>query len=55
MDSKDHDMLIEVNERGKTMMTILTNHLRHHFAFNMVLLAAMFTLAASVLLLILGK
>jgi len=55
MDSKDHDLLIEVNERTKTVKTILCNHLKHHFAFNMVLLASMFTLAASVLLLILGK
>ena len=56
MNDKDHDLLIEVNERGKTIMTILTNHLRHHFAFNMVLLTAVLTLAASiVLLLVFGK
>ncbi len=51
----DHDLLIEVNERTKSLKTILCNHLKHHFVINMVLLTAMLGLVASVILLILGK
>ncbi len=55
MNDKDHDLLIEVNERGKVVKTLLCNHLRHHFAFNMVMLVSILGLVTSVILLILAK
>ena len=55
MNDKDHDLLIEVNERGKDVKTLLCNHLKHHFAFNMVMMASILGLVASVFMLLLNR
>ncbi len=51
----DHDLLIELNERVKTVKTILCNHLKHHFAINMILLTSTLSLAAAILVLVIKK
>jgi len=30
----DHDLLIRIDERTKNFETQMTNHLRHHFRYN---------------------
>jgi len=55
MDNKDHDLLIEINERTKSNGTLISNHLRHHFAFNMVMMASMLGLITAMILLILNR
>jgi len=53
MEKTDHDLLIEVNERTKSMKIILCNHLAHHFKANIVLTGAMLSLIATLVVLLL--
>ena len=55
MECSDHDLLIEVNERTRSIKTILCNHLKHHFTINIIILAAALSAFVSMLLLIVKK
>jgi len=50
LERTDHDLLIELSTKMDLMHTLLTNHLEHHFAYNMALLGALLSLAAGVIL-----
>ncbi len=55
MNDIDHDLLIKVDERTQSIKTLLCNHLRHHFALNIVLLGTTLSALVSMLILILKK
>jgi len=43
----DHDLLIRIDERVDKLDRCMTNHLAHHWAFTLALLAAVLTALAS--------
>ncbi len=43
----DHDLLIRIDERVEKLDRCMTNHLAHHWACNLALLAAVLTALAS--------
>lgn len=46
----DRDLLIELSTKVELIHTLLTNHLEHHFAYNMALLGALLSLVVGVIL-----
>ena len=40
MTPTDHDLLIKLSQQMETITVLLTNHLEHHFVYNMTLLGA---------------
>lgn len=40
MTPTDHDLLIRLCQQTETITMLLTNHLEHHFIYNMTLLGA---------------
>ena len=51
----DHDLLVCIDVKLKELKIQFTNHLRHHFAVNIVLLTSTLSLAAAVLVLVIKK
>lgn len=45
----DHDLLIRIDERVQKIDKCLSNHLRHHWAITMALLAAVLGLIAKIM------
>ena len=47
--STDHDLLMRIDERLKAIEKSLSNHLKHHWAITMALLAAVLGLIAKIM------
>ena len=47
MTPTDHDLLIRLSQQMDTVTTLLTNHLEHHFWYNMTLLGAFIATATA--------
>lgn len=50
MTPSDHDLLIRLTQQMDTVTTLLTNHLEHHFWYNMTLLGGFIATATAVVL-----
>jgi len=50
MSSEDHDLLIRVSQQMDTVMKLLTNHLEHHFWYNVTLAGGFLATVTSVAL-----
>lgn len=51
----DHEILIRLSERVELIYQLLTNHLEHHFWFNITLLAAVIGLSAALITILLKR
>ncbi|KKN77442.1 hypothetical protein LCGC14_0360010 [marine sediment metagenome] len=49
--TNDHDLLIRIDERTMKIDTCLSNHLKHHWAITLALLATVLGLVAKILFL----
>jgi len=55
MTPTDHDLLIELCQKVDLIYVLLTNHLEHHFWYNMTLLGGFIATVTSVILYWWGK
>lgn len=46
----DHDLLVELSTKMDLLYTLFTNHLEHHFAYNITLLGAFLSLTVAVIM-----
>lgn len=46
----DHDLLVELSTKMDLLYTLFTNHLEHHFAYNVTLLGAFLSLSVAALM-----
>lgn len=52
---EDHDLLIELNQCVKDVKVMLTNHLKHHLLYTLMLLGIAGTAVTAVLVVLLTK
>lgn len=54
-DMSDHDILVRVDERTKTLITWATNHDAHHFRYNLLAWSIAITAIISLIVFIVTK
>lgn len=50
LEKADHDLLVELSTKMDLLYALFTNHLEHHFVYNMTLLGAFLSLIAAALM-----
>lgn len=53
MEKTDHDRLVTLDERTKTILTSLNNHIKHHFTINIIIGSAALSAFTSLVILLL--